>query len=184
MIEVGWWRGCCNRSIRLAWLLFAVFIVVPLLEIFAFIQVGSAIGALPTLGLVVLTAVVGVLLVRRQGLKVVLDARDSLARDELPLAAAVHGGLLLFAGLLLLTPGFVTDSVGFLLLVPAFRSLAATRIRRWLEARTKIRARSAAGPNRRPAVIEGEAVEVEIDRKLRHPAPERSPWTSRDGTTG
>lgn len=168
----------------MAWLLFAVFIVVPLLEIFAFIQVGSAIGALPTLGLIVLTAIVGALLVRRQGLKVVLDARESLARDELPLAAAVQGGLLLFAGLLLLTPGFVTDSVGFLLLVPAVRSLVAVRILRWLEAKTKIRARSAAGQRRRPTVIEGEVVEIEKDRQLHAHAPEQSPWTSRDGTTG
>jgi hypothetical protein len=82
----------------LAWLLFAVFIVVPLLEIFAFIEVGSAIGALPTLALIVLTAVVGALLVRWQGLKVAMDARQSMARDELPVAAVVHGVLLLFAG--------------------------------------------------------------------------------------
>ncbi|HUE44879.1 MAG TPA: FxsA family protein [Aestuariivirgaceae bacterium] len=168
----------------MAWLLIAVFIVVPLLEIFAFIQVGSAIGALPTLALIVLTAVVGALLVRRQGLKVVLDARDSLARDELPLAAAVHGGLLLLAGLLLLTPGFVTDSVGFLLLVPAVRSRVATRILRWLEARTKVGARSAPGRGRRPAVIEGEAVEVERYSQLRGHASEQPPWTSRDGTNG
>ena len=167
----------------MAWLLFAAFIVVPLLEIFAFIEVGSAIGAVPTLGLIVLTAVVGAFLVRHQGLKVVLDARGSLARNELPLAAAVHGGLLLLAGLLLLTPGFVTDSVGFLLLVPAVRSLAAARIWRWLEARTRIVARSAPG-HRRPAVIEGEAVEVETDIQLRDRIPDQSPWTTRDGTTG
>jgi UPF0716 protein FxsA len=168
----------------LAWLLFAVFIVVPLLEIFAFIQVGSAIGAIPTLGLIVLTAVVGALLVRHQGLKVVLDARSSLARNEVPLAAAVHGGLLLLAGLLLLTPGFVTDSAGFLLLVPPVRTLAATRILGWLEARTAaIRAGSGPRP-RHPAVIEGEAVEVETDIQPRGRFPEQSPWTSRDGTTG
>ena len=168
----------------MAWLLFAVFIVVPLLEIFAFIQVGSAIGAFPTLALIVLTAVVGALLVRRQGLRVVLDARESLARDELPLAAALHGGLLLFAGLLLLTPGFVTDTIGFLLLVPAARSVVAKRLWRWLEARTKVRARSAAGRGRRPAVIEGEAVEVETDREPHDRLSETSPWTSRDGTAG
>jgi UPF0716 protein FxsA len=167
----------------LAWLLFAVFIVVPLLEIFAFIQVGSAIGAMPTLGLIVLTAVGGALLVRHQGLKVVLDARSSLARKELPLAAVVHGGLLLLAGLLLLTPGFVTDGVGFLLLVPPVRSLAAAKIWRWLEARAKIVTRPAPG-RRRPAVIEGEAVEVETDTQPSGRVLEQPPWTSRDGTTG
>lgn len=164
----------------MAWLLFAVFIVVPLLEIFAFIEVGSAIGALPTLALIVLTAVVGAFLVRWQGLKVAMDARQSMARDELPVAAVVHGVLLLFAGLLLLTPGFVTDTAGFLLLVPGLRSLLATRILRWLEVRTKTRTRS---DRRRPAVIEGEAIEIDSDGDLPGPNRETSPWRSRDGTT-
>jgi UPF0716 protein FxsA len=164
----------------LAWLLFAVFIVVPLLEIFAFIEVGSAIGALPTLALIVLTAVAGALLVRWQGLKVAMDARQSMARDELPVAAVVHGVLLLFAGLLLLTPGFVTDTAGFLLLVPGLRSLLVTRMLSWLEVRTKTRTRS---DRRRPAVIEGEAIEIDSDGDLPGPNRETSPWRSHDGTT-
>ena len=114
----------------MGWLIFGIFIVVPLLEIFAFIQVGSVVGALPTLALIVLTAVMGALLVRWQGLKVAMDARQTLARDELPVAAVVHGVLLLFAGLLLLTPGFVTDTSGFLLLVPGLRSLLAPAVSR------------------------------------------------------
>jgi UPF0716 protein FxsA len=163
----------------LAWLLFAVFIVVPLLEIFAFIEVGSAIGAVPTLALIVLTAVVGALLVRWQGLKVAMDARQSMARDELPVAAVVHGVLLLFAGLLLLTPGFVTDTAGFLLLVPALRSLLVNRIWGWLAVRTKTRRPD----RRRPAVIEGEAIEIDSDGDLPGSDRETSPWRSRDGTT-
>jgi UPF0716 protein FxsA len=166
----------------LAWLLFSLFIVVPLLEIFAFIQVGSIIGALPTLALIVLTAIAGALLVRWQGLKVILDARQSLARNELPLAAVVHGALLLLAGLLLLTPGFVTDAAGFLLLIPPVRSLAARRISDWLRVRTVVRARAYAGPRGRPAVIEGEA--VEIDETSFEPHPKSSPWASRNSTPG
>jgi len=164
----------------LAWLLFAVFIVVPLLEIFAFIEVGSAIGALPTLALIVLTAVAGAFLVRWQGLKVAMDARQSMARDELPVAAVVHGVLLLFAGILLLTPGFVTDTAGFLLLVPGLRSLLVTRILGWLEVRTKTRTRS---DRRRPAVIEGEAIEIDSDGDLPGPNRGSSPWRPHDGTT-
>lgn len=164
----------------MAWLLFAVFIVVPLLEIFAFIEVGSAIGALPTLALIVLTAVVGALLVRWQGLKVAMDARQSMARNEVPVAAVVHGVLLLLAGLLLLTPGFVTDTAGFLLLVPGLRSLLVKRIWGWLEVRTQGRTRPARG---RPAVIEGEAIEIDSDGDLPVPDREGSPWRSRDGTT-
>jgi UPF0716 protein FxsA len=95
----------------------------------------------------------------------------------------VHGGLLLFSGLLLLTPGFVTDAAGFLLLVPGIRSLVAARIWHSLQARTK--ARSTARSSRRPDVIEGEAVEIDLDedRELPHSRRETSPWTSRDGTT-
>lgn len=167
----------------MAWLFFAVFIVVPLLEIFAFIQVGSVIGALPTLALIVLTAVAGALLVRWQGLKVIIDARQRLARDEVPVAAAVHGGLLLFAGLLLVTPGFVTDAAGFLLLVPGFRSLVARQIWQWLEARTRTRARSAGASRRRPDVIEGEAIEIDMEEEPPRAGRDSSPWTSRDGPT-
>jgi UPF0716 protein FxsA len=166
----------------LAWLLFSLFIVVPLLEIFAFIQVGSVIGALPTLALIVLTAAAGVLLVRWQGIKVVLEARRSLARNELPLAAVVHGSLLLLAGLLLLTPGFVTDAAGFLLLIPPVRSLVARRVSDWLRVRTVVRARAYAGPRSRPAVIEGEA--VEIDEVSVAPHHRDTPWASRDGNSG
>lgn len=163
----------------MAWLLFAVFIVVPLLEIFAFIEVGSAIGALPTLALIVLTAVVGALLVRWQGLKVAMEARQSMARDEPPVAAVVHGVLLLLAGLLLVTPGFVTDTAGFLLLVPGLRSLLVKRILGWLVVRTRTRRPD----RRRPTVIEGEAIEVDTDGDLPGQGRERSPWRPRDGTT-
>lgn len=166
----------------MAWLLFSLFIAVPLLEIFAFIEVGSTIGALPTLALIVLTAVAGVLLVRWQGIKVILDARQSLARNELPLAAVLNGALLLLAGLLLLIPGFVTDAAGFLLLIPPVRSLVASRISDWLRVRTVVRARAYTGPRGRPAVIEGEA--VEIDETSFEPHPKSSPWASRDGTSG
>lgn len=166
----------------MAWLLFSLFIVVPLLEIFAFIQVGSVIGALPTLALIVLTAAAGVLLVRWQGIKVVLEARRSLARNELPLLAVVHGSLLLLAGLLLLTPGFVTDAAGFLLLIPPVRSLVARRVSDWLRVRTVVRARAYAGPRSRPAVIEGEA--VEIDEVSVAPHHSGTPWASRDVNSG
>jgi UPF0716 protein FxsA len=168
----------------LAWLLFAIFIVVPLLEIYAFIHVGSLIGAVPTLALIVLTALVGALLVRWQGLGVISDARRSLARDELPLAAVLHGALLLVSGLLLVTPGFVTDAAGFLLLVPSVRALVATRAWHWLRARAKSRARSSAKTGRRrPDVIDGEAVEIDNDERPRESrGGESSPWASRGRT--
>jgi UPF0716 protein FxsA len=168
----------------LVWLFFALFIVVPLLEIYAFIQVGSQIGALPTLALILLTALVGALLVRWQGLKVVMDARQSLARDELPVRAALHGGLLLLSGFLLVTPGFVTDAAGFLLLVPQVRAFVAKRAWHWLKIRTKkARAQSASRDPRRPAVIDVEAVEVDSKSNPPDRRRETTPWTTRGGTT-
>jgi len=102
-------------------LLLALFISVPLIELYFMIQVGRVIGAGSTVLLVVATAVLGAVLVRVQGLTTVLRARAALDRGELPAAELVEGVLLLLAGFLLLIPGFATDTLGFVLLVPALR---------------------------------------------------------------
>lgn len=94
---------------------------VPLTEVYLFIRIGGAIGALPTVGLVVFTAVLGVTLLRRQGLQALARVRRSLDAGELPALELVEGVILLLAGALLLTPGFFTDAVGFGLLVPRLR---------------------------------------------------------------
>lgn len=102
-------------------LLLFVFILVPITEIALFIEVGSWIGLWPTLAVIALTAIVGANLVARQGLAVLTAAQESLARGEAPLDAALHGIFLLISGFLLLTPGFLTDVIGFTLLVPGAR---------------------------------------------------------------
>jgi len=103
-------------------LLYLFFLLVPLVEIYVLIQVGSVIGALPTVILVVLTAVIGVGLLRSQGLRTWMRAQEQLARGLLPAVELLEGMLLMLAGAFLLTPGFVTDTLGFLLLVPAVPS--------------------------------------------------------------
>jgi len=105
--------------------LFLAFLLVPLVEIYFLIQVGEVIGALPTVVLVVFTAVAGVWLLRFQGLATLARVQQSLQRGEVPANAMIEGLLLLLAGAFLLTPGFVTDSLGFLLLLPAFRQMLA-----------------------------------------------------------
>ena len=97
-------------------------ILVPLTEIAVFIEVGQALGLVPTLVIVVLTAVAGTALLRRQGLDTLRRAEASLARGEAPVAEVFDGVCLLLAGALLLTPGFVTDAVGGLLFLPALRA--------------------------------------------------------------
>lgn len=106
---------------RVVPLLFLLFFLVPILEIYILIQVGSEVGALITILLVVLTALLGAWLLRLQGLSTLARMRRSLAQGELPATSLLEGVMLLVAGALLLTPGFFTDALGFLLLVPVLR---------------------------------------------------------------
>lgn len=101
--------------------LFLAFVLVPIIEIALFIQVGGAIGLLPTLLIVVLTAILGTWLVRTQGQLALSQLRGSFQHLSDPTEPLVHGAMILFAGALLLTPGFFTDAVGFSLLVPRVR---------------------------------------------------------------
>ena len=102
------------------WLFFA-FLAVPLIEIALFIQIGGAIGLGLTLLIVVVTAVIGTLLVRAQGVHALEQIKNSFNQVRDPSEALAHGAMILCAGALLLTPGFFTDAVGFAFLVPAIR---------------------------------------------------------------
>lgn len=101
--------------------LFLIFLIVPTIEIMLFFYVGSAIGIWPTMALVVITAVLGSMLVSRQGRQTWIRLRAEIIGGQIPTVTLVHGAMILVAGALLLTPGFLTDTVGFLLLVPAVR---------------------------------------------------------------
>ena len=98
-----------------------LFIAVPIVEMWILIQVGGEIGALPTIGLVVLTATIGLSLLKRQGLSTLMSARAKMDQGRIPAGELVSGVMLAVGGALLLTPGFVTDVVGFLLLITATR---------------------------------------------------------------
>lgn len=103
--------------------LFAIFVIVPIIEIALFIKVGDAIGLWSTLSIVIATAVLGTFLVKRQGIRTLARLQNELAGGGNPVDPIVHGVLILVSGLLLLTPGFFTDAVGFSLLIPQVRSL-------------------------------------------------------------
>lgn len=158
--------------------LFLAFIAVPLLEIALFIQVGGFIGLWPTLGIVVLTAIIGTWLVRTQGRAAIGQLRSSFDRLDDPTEPLAHGAMILIAGALLLTPGFFTDAVGFALLTPAFRQAALG----YLKKRVRV-ARFEMGANPRDPrytpeasddVIEGDYEEVSRPKKPTH---EGSGWT-------
>ncbi|PIE00790.1 MAG: exlusion protein FxsA [Thiothrix nivea] len=120
--------------------LFAVlFFIIPLIEIYLLIQVGGVIGVLPTILLVVLTAVIGAFLLRQQGLSTLARFQRSMAQGEVPATALLEGVMLLLGGALLMTPGFFTDAIGFACLLPFSRKWLAnamlSRVNVWQSGR-------------------------------------------------
>ena len=101
--------------------LFLLFVIVPIIEIALFIQVGGFIGLWPTLAIVVLTAFAGSILLRRQGLSTLTSLQSRMATGQDPSRDLAHGAMILVAGVVLLTPGFFTDAIGLLLMIPAVR---------------------------------------------------------------
>ncbi len=168
--------------------LFLAFLLVPLIEIALFIQVGGLIGLWPTLAIVVLTAVLGTYMVKAEGRAAINNLRRAFETLDDPSEPLAHGAMILISGALLLTPGFFTDAVGFALLVPGVRSAAF----HWLKTKVKVQRfemGTNAGPQRpthdprRPTpgarhgggeVIEGDYTEVSDDKRPNHPG---SGWT-------
>lgn len=171
-------------------MLLVVFILVPLAEVGVFIEVGGLLGLWPTLALTVLTAVIGTFCIRLQGFTLVNRARAQLEAGEAPVFELVSGACLVIAGILLLVPGFVTDTVGGLLLLPPVRRLLfdqvlAPRMTVIAEAQAAAAGRRpggrgaaphgrAQGGPTRPTVIEGEFEELG-DVKGEMPPP-RGGW--------
>jgi len=102
-------------------ILLVLFLLIPLVEIYLLIKVGAVIGALPTVFMVVFTAVLGAWLLRLQGFATMTRVRHTLERGGIPAMEMLEGAVLLVAGALLLTPGFFTDTIGFLCLIPSLR---------------------------------------------------------------
>jgi len=156
----------------------AAFIAVPIIEIGLFIQVGGAIGLGPTLLIVVATAIAGTLLLRQQGLSALTRLQHSLERGEAPLEPIFDGFCLLAAGILLLTPGFFTDTLGFVLFFPPLRRFLRHLIARRMSVHGHLHRagfRPTPGGADRPGgagdIIEGEWQEVGEP----HAAPPTSP---------
>ena len=112
--------------------LLILFIVLPLLELAVLIQVGGEIGALWTIALIGLTALVGVQLIRWQGFATLLRANERIREGTVPAREIAEGVMLALAGALLIAPGFITDAFGFALLIPTLRiALAEAAIKKW-----------------------------------------------------
>lgn len=146
-------------------LLFALFVGIPLIEIMLFIQIGGAIGMGPTVLVVIATAVIGSFLLRQQGLQVMREAQGSLHRAELPVDSVIHGIFLVVAGAFLLTPGFLTDGIGFLLFVPPVRLSIGHAIWKFISSRAEVvSVRTEQRHYHSRDTIDGEAEEIDEDR--------------------
>ncbi len=140
--------------------LFILFLLVPLIEIYFLIQVGEVIGAGWTIFLVVATAVLGAGLLRMQGFNTLQRAQTSMAQGQIPAVEMLEGVTLLFCGAMLLTPGFFTDAIGFILLVPAIRQALIKRvISKGQFSMYGQTMRSQQGGYRESTIIEGEIVD-------------------------
>lgn len=109
-------------------ILFAVFLIVPLIEIAFFVLIGNAIGLWPTLAGVLITAVVGSLVLRHQGMAVLTELRQQMAQGRVPARAMADAALIGAGGLMLLLPGYFSDLIGILLLLPPTRQLIYTLV--------------------------------------------------------
>ena len=152
-------------------LLVALLVVVPLVEIYLLVQVGQVIGALPTIGLLVLVSVAGGLLLKREGTRTWRAFRAALNSGRVPAAEVADGALVIFGGALMLTPGFATDVVGLLCVVPGPRGVLRRLLTGFVARRLGVPGGSGwAAVRRRPArrrrpdgVVEGEVVDPERD---------------------
>lgn len=147
----------------MAGLILLAMIAMPIIEIAVFIEAGGVIGLWPTLGVVVLTAFIGTALLRHQGLATLARVRTSMEAGRLPVAELFDGLCLLIAGVLLLTPGFVTDGLGLLLFAPPLRTLLRTALARHMTVRAHMHGPAGPAARAQPTIIEGEFQEIDPD---------------------
>lgn len=186
-------------------ILFLIFIIMPLAEIAVLVKVGGLIGLWPTLAVVILTAVAGTWLLRLQGFQTWQRAQVALQRGEAPVAEVLDGMFLFAAALLMVTPGLITDTMGFLFLIPPVRHAVAKWLVNWAIRTGRLQVYPGAdggmggsrgggmrsGMGKRPdgdgrpkrggrqdsVIIEGEAIEISDDDTDGEGASDRdSPW--------
>ena len=157
----------------LPWILTA-FIAAPIAEIAVFVEVSSQWGLWPTIGAIFATAVAGSILIRHQGVAVLQRVRDEMGAGRFPARQVFDGLCLLIAGTLLLLPGFITDAVGFILLVPVIRHFAMSNLTGRIQTHTARMSDAAAHPD--GETINGEFADVtDPPSPTSEPGPQRPP---------
>lgn len=168
-------------------------LAIPIMEIAVFIFVGGEIGIFPTLAMIFVTAVIGTILLRLQGFALIARIRGEMQANRIPGRDLAHGAMLLAAGLLLLTPGFVTDTIGFLLFVPPIRDAISAFVAARMKDAVIVQAtgkrpgpdfgsagQPMPGDPSRPGSVGPDIVELDPDDFERKPDPS-SPWNADDG---
>jgi UPF0716 protein FxsA len=154
-----------RRRTGLGWLLVALFILVPLVEIYVIIQVGQVIGAGWTIVLLVLDSILGSWLIRREGSRAFRSLREALDRGRMPARELADGALILIGGTLMLAPGFVTDAFGILMILPVTRPVFRRLLTNVVASRLVVMGPPGGPDARRPGpgpdgpVIRGEVVD-------------------------
>ena len=118
-------------------MIFLIFIFIPIIEIVIFITVGSNIGILNTIAIILLTAIVGIFFVKKQGLNLLFNAQRNMAQGIMPTEEIKGGIFLLISGLLLITPGFFTDCIGFLMFINPVQNFISQKARNYFHSRTR-----------------------------------------------
>ena len=118
-------------------LIFILFILIPIIEISIFITIGSKIGTLNTISIILLTAIVGIYFVRKKGLSLLFNAQRNLSEGTMPTEEIKGGIFLLISGLLLITPGFFTDFIGFLIFLKPVQNYISQKARNYFHSRMR-----------------------------------------------
>jgi UPF0716 protein FxsA len=117
--------------------LLILFVIVPVTELYILIEVGKKIGSLTTIGIIILTGIIGAYLVKDQGFMILKKIQNDLNEGIMPGDSLIQGVIILAGGILLLTPGFVTDIIGFIFLIPVSRRVVKKYLLKWLKGKVK-----------------------------------------------
>ena len=156
-----------------------ILLIIPIAEIAVFILVGQYIGLLPTLGLILATAVIGAALLRIQGFSILRSLSIEANAGRVPSRELVHGAMVVVAGILLITPGFITDCIGFLLFIPPVRDFIWSLVKSRITVFTRFTGPPSSGASWSSGTDQpqqGPVVDLDDDEFTRS-QPKNSPWS-------
>ena len=147
---------------------FLFFIVIPLIEVMLFITIGKYIGLWNTIIIIIITGIIGAILVKSQGITILNKALEEIKSNKIPIFSIFEGIAILIAGAFLLTPGFLTDTLGCILLIPKIRNLIISYITTHLKKRTVYKEKSTNYPDeedKKNKIFEGDYEEIDDNKK-------------------